>query len=327
MVSASWGAQGRVAGGRAYVRAEPGGAFALRALPPGIRVDVRAAVLGSRAAELGYAGAWVRGLPSDATDVEVPLVLQAVIEGTAVDENGKPLAGVRIFPVESLPGVLPPAPSDDQGHFHIHGLLPGTQRFYVRREGMQHLATMELKAPAVGVRVVLDSLGTIAGRVTGTDDPNGILIVCLGDARDGQAQALLAVSCAADGSFRIEGLPRGRAWTLLASSPTGAHWGRIEGVEAGASDVKLALRDGQVIAGRVTWEGRPVRFAAVHITSPTWHGYVATANDGTFRSTGLPPGFYRVHVSERSTYLAEHEVEGVSAGTQGLVIELAPGAR
>ena len=327
MVSASWGAQGRVAGGKAYIRAEPGGAFAFRALPPGIRVDVRAAVLGSRAAELGYAGAWVRGLPSDATDVEVPLVLQAAIEGTTVDKSGKPLGGVHIFPVELLPGVLPPAPSDDQGHFHIHGLLPGAQSFYIRREGVQHLVTIELQAPAAGVRVVLDDLGTIAGRVTGGDVLEGASIACLDDARDGRARALLMGRCEADGTFKLEGLPVGRSWTLLAMSATEARCARVEGVATGSSGVEIPLLHGHAIEGRVTWEGQPVRHAQVRFTSASWIGTAFTASDGTFRSPGLPAGTYDVTAHERMTYFATHTQEGVSAGTRGLVIELAPGAR
>jgi hypothetical protein len=121
----------------------------------------------------------------------------------------------------------------------------------------------------------------------------------------GRDMRSIVVETAADGTFRLTGLPEGRAW-LMAWHPTlGMVRQDFGPLTAGRNEqVELRLAPGASIAGIVRFEdGKPAAAVSVAFTGQERGGLytsVSTADDGSYRSGGLPPGKYTVRTRRKA---------------------------
>jgi carboxypeptidase family protein len=145
------------------------------------------------------------------------------------------------------------------------------------------------------------------------------------------------------GRFRIAGLADipyrlhvGPPETPM-GAPSNVRRVTVEGVLAGASDVKVLLDEGGVISGRVTF-GRGAAKSAVHLQARPPGQFDAFAGidfgdvhelttqaDGSFAFGALGPGPYDLYVSPPSREWQARVVRGVPVGTTGLEVQLERG--
>ncbi|MCG3135509.1 MAG: hypothetical protein HMLKMBBP_03168 [Planctomycetes bacterium] len=156
---------------------------------------------------------------------------------------------------------------------------------------------------------------------------------------DGFVQQPTATS-AADGTFRLRGLRRGK-YAITAqpqwNSKVNMKAAKVAGVEAGASDVRIVAEPGLVISGRVV-DAQKKGVQGVWVQAQpekppedgVWHGRaIYTGSDGAFTLAGLDDGKYLVMANaqgggggggKRPVHL-----NGISAGSAGLEIVMADG--
>ncbi len=116
---------------------------------------------------------------------------------------------------------------------------------------------------------------------------------------------LLRVETAADGSFRIAGLPDGDALVMAWDPTRGAAREQVGRFTAGGSmTVELRLQPACFISGRVTFDdGSPAAAVSVAFTGDGRalpYTSVSTADDGRFSVRGLLPGRYTVKARRKS---------------------------
>jgi protocatechuate 3,4-dioxygenase beta subunit len=329
------------------VRADGEGRFTLAGLPRRV-VHLMAADHGitSEVARVDLG----RAAPAS---LELVLGLDATIAGVVVTSSGEPVAEARVVavavsrddPDERVTARLRGRPStvaDGDGGFRLGGLAPGEYLIRAIRPGdAPELVTMRagvrVATGTTGAEIVVDDLTTLVGKVA---------------FRDGRHPALFTVAlgwaaprsfASPDGAFRIEGVPTGRQY-LVVAGPEIVTEGRAD-VEIIAGEVHdlgtVVVERGRTITGTVVDDGgAPVRGALVVIgrelrgdgLSLVRAGeeplrQAVTGADGRFTLRGLGPG---VHV-----LAADHDAVGrspafdVAAGTEDLDVRLAlrvPGA-
>lgn len=267
--------------------------------------------------------------------VRVALVLAkgAAVSGVVVDAAGKPVGGARVvaslasepFPVVDprRDGVVAKA----DGTFELPVLGAGTWRLTATHTTYGPTTSTPLSLdgahPKTGVKLVLAAGGTVTGKVTDAGgapvaSANVRVVVRGGVFWRAQRQAFSA----ADGTFRIEGLPR-RAADVVAQGEHGASAIVPADLEANAKqDVALKLD----IAGEITGvvvdsAGAPLGDAQVvaeaepsgkpaDLTIWVVRGDQEAITDqaGGFVLSGLPPGGYRVRASRSGASIDEQQL-------------------
>ena len=257
--------------------------------------------IGARA--LGHGASKAQQLLAHDGKAEVRLELGTaggIVEGTALDPDGKPLANVRVDigryeGGRSWVGDAPPRPArprtDAEGRFRAIGIPLGEQPHRARASGLVPWSgTCQVTAdvPAV-VQIVFARGNTLRGTLRDADGrPFGDVLI---SARAGELDWDEVI--AHDGTFEITGLPDGEIDVKVDAEGKGEARTRVQMLPGGAvTTCELTLVCGFVAKGRVRDEaghGLPnvnVRWQP----SPTGMGYTFTDQDGAFAIANVPEG-------------------------------------
>jgi hypothetical protein len=215
------------------------------------------------------------------------------------DHHGESDTRMMVFENRDGPGAapessFPPALTDAQGHFEIHGLprstytvLAEAQRGQLRARagGVRPDATIDLRALAVT---------SLSGKVAGASGPSALFSVEL----DGPTRAQRSFT---DGAFSFARVDPG-SYTVRVQSSDGNGQATVEVKpdEAATVDIKLAS-NAIVIGTLVDTAGQPVAGQAVALVPDTGDGRLQIQLEGPPPTTG-PDGKFRLeHGAGRST--------------------------
>jgi uncharacterized GH25 family protein len=288
----------------------------------------------------GYARTSAPGVrvPSE-EPVRIVMQPASVVEGRAVDDGGKPVAGARIlvFPTERRGGMqMKDGTSDDTGAFRIEDVPPGALEARATAPGYQaaYVSNLEVRAgqDLKGVEIVLAVGAAVEGRVV---SPSG-RPVAEADVRVVQEEARgffrmpAMTQTDGDGRYRLEGVAPG-ARTIQASHEGYRPAVRDLEVRAGENTLDLSLEGGAEVRGRVVDEGgAPVPGARVSLREG-WRSWDlpngVSGADGSFTLAGVADGTYHM-LAEKDGYARNDEgqevtVAGSSVG--GIEVKLGRG--
>jgi protocatechuate 3,4-dioxygenase beta subunit len=235
--------------------------------------------------------------------------------GTAVDAQGKGVAGLRVHVAETSGPWSDEAASGGDGSFAVAGVPRAHLAIDVRGDwvlaGTQEvqLVKIERGEREKAVRVVVEPAGSIAGRAV---DPGGRSVAGATVSATPSDRVMTGTKAAAtdrDGRFVIRGLRVGTTWDLEAKHPDRAA-AFADGIGARTTGVDLVMHPGGSIAGRVVDDaGRGYGDIEVYaqrtqrvgdrVTGLKELASVRTEVDGTYRIARLSPGTYRVEVRAR----------------------------
>jgi hypothetical protein len=140
----------------------------------------------------------------------------AALRGIVVDQEGVPIAGARVTTV-GWNTDLPPDEAvitDRSGSFVLRSFSGNRSELRVDCDGFENAVCQCLESRPEPMRVVLRPSLELTGTVTGTSGHPGVLHV----AHEPQNGSHPQYPIAADGSFRVPGLPAGR-WVVWATIP------------------------------------------------------------------------------------------------------------
>jgi protocatechuate 3,4-dioxygenase beta subunit len=277
-------------------------------------------------------------------DVEIRLGAGGLVAGFVRSETGEPVADalVRVAPAGqewSLvwgAGDPDPVHTDAQGRFEKH--VFGTDPVSVRVDADGYVAAtvqrieIEDGQKKEDLEIVVRPALVIEGTVLGPD--GSPLFDALVRARAegpsrGPRYEDLSTSSDESGRFRIEGVDEG-LYTLTTQSSLAPEQ-RMNGVEAGTTNVVIRLPPGRRIAGRVVGPaGEPVPYIGLRARHGSGQGRarVSTDDQGNFTFLNVSPGKwtiqYRPDPSDPGSYL-EAELEGIEAGREDVILKLTAG--
>ncbi|MFG0318165.1 MAG: carboxypeptidase regulatory-like domain-containing protein, partial [Planctomycetota bacterium JB042] len=227
------------------------------------------------------------------------------IEGVAVDDLGRPLAGATVGLLS--PGPSPPATTDAAGRFVLEGLDAGRARLgaaadgHVSVDAFGGIGVDVVAGETVEVRVELARAASISGRVVdehGVPVPHVSLVAQPRDA--GRRARPRPARTGGDGTFVLDGLPRGEAQELRVVE---AAFGEAETVVATAPATDLELVVPRLPVVLVTAvdarSGAPVT-----LTRCEWREDGPPAGPRRFFASPRPdgaPGRYRVPAPREGT--------------------------
>ncbi len=239
------------------------------------------------------------------------------------------------------------AVTDASGGFRVGGLAEGDYTLSVECE--RHVAaSKDAHAPGAGdIEIPLAPELEIRGVVVYPDGSPvaGVQVGAAGQDTAGEgkrARGGASTTAGEDGSFVLRGLPAG-SYTMSVSN---AWQGRANvlpydgpAVAAGTTDVRLVVREGLRITGRVVDDaGKPVAGAWLwamptkpQAGRPASNAQAQTDADGAFELLGLAPdsGPLRVQVNANNGYggrsFSPRVLDEVAPGTTGLEIALSSG--
>ncbi|HEX9667919.1 MAG TPA: carboxypeptidase-like regulatory domain-containing protein, partial [Thermoanaerobaculia bacterium] len=262
------------------------GSYRLEALRPG-RYEVEARGRRQRVAHgtVRLAGGTQR----------LDLVVEPGVEvsGRIVDASGQPV-GAAAARLQALPGgsTFHSATATD-GSFVFDWVPEGTYQLFAEARGYARaVAPGEVRvagAAVGGLEVRMrEASGAISGQVLGLDPAQRSRV----QVRALQLDDSVGLSAVGpDGRYRIADLSPGD-WEVIAATDDGRQASGQVTLEPGQPEafLDLELEVRPTLAGRVTFDGRPLAGADVRLTGPIPAGG-QTAQDGSFRF-GLPPGRY-----------------------------------
>ncbi|MCZ7678438.1 MAG: carboxypeptidase regulatory-like domain-containing protein [Sandaracinaceae bacterium] len=226
--------------------------------------------------------------------VRIPLPPGERLTGRLVDDTGAAVEGGQVTLVRADGPALPwAARTDREGRFVVATLLPG--RYEVRATAAGHAARSQADVePGADLRLVLERVGLVAGRVVGPDGgpvPEATVVIAgsgIWPARH--------VAADEDGRFRIADVPPGVYEVRAHHGSLVAEPRRGLSVEA-SSPVHLtfALAEGAILRGivRDSSTGRPVAGAEVTASAEALDVAPAAATTdegGRFTIRGLASG-------------------------------------
>jgi RNA polymerase sigma factor (sigma-70 family) len=323
-----------------------GGAFRVAGLPAG-KYTLFAAAEGCspvRGTEVDLAAGEVR------EGLRIVLGGERFLAGRVVDEDGSPVPGARITvqDVEEArvgPGGVGAGHTDAEGRFRIPGLT--APRYRVRAQAPGRPDAVGEGTPGGGEVVLRLRRGlAIGGVVVDAETGKPLAGIPVG------AQFLKARSIndreggnattGPDGTFRLEGLGAGPYRVVAGDTQGDSPYSPevLASVEAGTTDLRVALRKGGSIGGHVLDEsGKPlasrVSVFATRLSPDGKPDYgpvqrsVSIGPDGAFRFVGLAPGRYALMFSPvmgpgAPGFLVRH-IPDVATGTVDLVVRMAKG--
>lgn len=322
------------------------GRFRIPDLAPGT-------VVGLKVMAPGRVDAEVPGIEAPTpSPVEIVLRPAARVAGRVVDERRQGIAEAQVvltaeaqravFGGQALPGgALGQTMTDAAGAFVIEGVAPGTATLVAtasgyrpaRREGIEVAEGAEV----AGIEVELSAGAVVTGRVSGADGlplPDADVEVVRPPVEglfDLLGSIGLRTQTDADGVYRLEGVPEGQL-SIAAQHRDHLRAVRDLDVEAGENRLDLRLERGLEVEGRVLDAvGGPVAGAQLYLGGQQQMSLVrpvSSAEDGSFRFTGVAPGTYDLWARKEGQGGAEARLEGVrvaAANVTGLELRLEGG--
>ncbi|MFL6293896.1 MAG: carboxypeptidase regulatory-like domain-containing protein [Thermoanaerobaculia bacterium] len=314
--------------------ADAAGRFEVRDLPAG--------TYGLTARGSGFAPLSVPGLAvpegGGSTDLgTVVLSPGVVVEGYAVDPEGRPVPGAEIRVAEASADPmsrflqqeepLPAATSAQDGFFRVEDRRAGeTVNLDASRPGYAPAVAAGVEVPPdQPVRLVLQPSAAVEGRTVDPDGkpvagarvftfPSDPLSMGGGFRMFSGSRSRQAVSDET-GFFRLEDVIPG-AFQLQAMA-TGYQHAELENLEVRPGQelkaVEVVLAPGAVIEGRVfSPSGQPLAGAEVSVVEPSrsfFAGMGTTDGDGRYRLEGIAPGTRSVQAEHKSYRRAIKELE------------------
>lgn len=298
--------------GRIRVDSLAAGLYLLGARAPGFAPVVR------RSVRLGAAPGEKNSLDA-AGELEIEMRPAATARGQVVDENGKGLAGVRIYynlidpadpgMVRIASGGIPVTKTGERGEFEFQE-VEASQRIHLlaHKEGYREAALADVAVGDGPWLLTLRRSGRLTGQILAEGKPRAGLRLRARSLERGlseqEAHPSFQGISDAEGRFSLEGFGPGR-YHLEVDSPPGFQPWKSELAEiAGGSEQKIAieLEKAVVVTGRVLLgTGEPVEGASVvHGRSDRegWSGQHESRTDnlGRYRieTAGPGPGLLRV---------------------------------
>jgi hypothetical protein len=302
------------------VLADAQGRFTIRGLQPGL------VTLGARAQ--GRASEQPVVVPvaiaEHVDDVELPLVSAFDVSGRVVSarEPEKGVAGAFVQVEGRGQGFSPTAVADDEGRFIVQGVQPGHYAVTAAASGYAVMfpgVDVDIDGDRDDVELRLDPGLRISGRV----EPPELAAVSLElrpeNMQMGQGMFIMGGGASEetgeDGTFELGPVQPGpiRVVARAADGRTGEV--DVEVGPEGAEDVVVTLEARATVSGTVTGtDGAPVAQALVSLRPQRTDGKrmrltingrdmgvdsSVTADDGSFRMSGLRAGAYEVEVADR----------------------------
>lgn len=234
-------------------------------------------------------------------ELRVPLGPGASLAGVVIDDLGEPIEGAQVT-IEREDGALPPwiGRSDEEGRFAFDTLHAGAHALRVAAVGHGSVARSGVEPDGESLRITLDRVGSIAGRVqdeSGQPQPGATVVI----AGSGLWPAL-QVESDAEGRFVADGVPpgiyeiRARHEALVAEPRRG-----LEVSPDTRAFLTFTLRPGAVLTGivRDADTGDPVSGAEITAAAEALDAAPRAAvsrDDGTFRLAGLRQVVHRINV-------------------------------
>lgn len=276
------------------------GSFVLESVPTG-QVDLTVSAP-------GYAETRVSGLRVEEgkplTDIEVALETGVRLAGKVTGPDGSPAAGVTVavdsqqqaqmrsagFTVPRMPGEQA-ATTDADGEYAIDGLEPAEKIFVFRKEGLlteQKSVKLSGKETRLDVRM---SKGRAVSGVVVTDSGAPVADASVVARSPVQNAGRTQARTDSSGAFQMEGLTPGR-YTFSASK-SGYAGGEVQDVdiEAAGGGIRIALRGGGTIYGRVSGlQESELANASVVARNSEGMKQAPVDSSGNYRIEGTPTG-------------------------------------
>jgi len=232
---------------------------------------------------------------------DIELDLAGAIEGTVVDQTGKPVGGVALEFSLISGRDFGAATTAEDGTFKVGALSGGGSYGYLVRsldgslkfppalgKRFPPIAVADGKTRVTGVRIAIRyERKAIAGRVQTTKGAPLPDVLVRAEAKRSWGAATARTTV--DGTFTFRDLPDG-TYTVRATGTRGTTF--VENVAAGRRDVVLSIPEPGTIAGTVTGFSGQVVVMAYSATARA--ELRASAKDGAFELRNVPPGEYNV---------------------------------
>ncbi len=312
------------------------GTFAARAVATHCHIGARAAGFAASALRQFTAG------KGAAVDLRIVLDAPAVeMHGVVLDPQGVAVAGAIVragstgqhnHQLTDGARAMARRPeltsSDARGEFRLRHLPAGTVPIAVRAQG---LATWRqdvqlVAGPPQRLVVTLAPGVVLTGIVT---DESGNPVRAEVRAGDWDDLGYQSARCAADGTYRLEGLAAG---TLRVFAESDAH-GKVTAELTASSGQALTwspqLEGGLVVAGRVVGpDDQPIAKAMVEAQledwrqGDNWWGFANTDDDGRFSLKNCPAGRTVKLQARRKSTFPELTLTGVTTGSTDVIVRL-----
>ncbi len=270
-------------------------------------------------------------VPLDGASVSVPvearLARASSLAGTVLDAGGKPVVGatVTLWPGDEEPGSTPApatATSGPDGRFRFGAASGRGNRLRVEAPGQAVVDLPGLRAGALRQAIRLQRGRSVEGVVLRPDQrpAAGALVRLEGPV------TLRWVEAAANGAFRLDGLPPAPGGSLVAAAGDA---GRARAAVPQAGAARLVLTPTATVRGRAVdvRNGLPVAGVRVGVVGPGGHAHSRSGPDGRFELRGLAAGRCRLGADEpRYAPWALDDLEVPAGGVVVRDLPLAPAA-
>jgi protocatechuate 3,4-dioxygenase beta subunit len=253
--------------------------------------------------------------------VDVQLSTGVRISGIVVTDGGAPVADASVNAQTAADaGTFRSTRTDANGAFRLEGLAPGRYTFTASKTGYANGINRDVDVSTAGsVRLILQTGGTIYGRVIGLSPEEMTQAVVMASSPNGNASS----PADAAGNYRIEGAPSGtvRVRAMLTGMMSSGKSSQVASVqiEPGTTiQQDIEFNASTVIRGRVARDGRPVANAMVMFSPRAGQAQTSartqTDSGGNFELSGLDDATYNVTVADLSRgstpYTTTYDVRG-----------------
>ncbi|WP_437937880.1 MSCRAMM family protein [Sorangium sp. So ce341] len=253
----------------------------------------------------------------DVEKMDLTLTKGCILTGRAVDSSGAPLPGVYIdaeslFAVGEMSAVAmeaaAQAQTEDDGSFSLPNVPKGTiaVRGY---DGSNAVSSVEVEVSSCDslepVKLVMSPGGSLSGVAR---DADGKPIAGARITLMHRPIGFVNTVSDADGRFHFEQIPPGVIRVMARSGAQVTIAGvKIEEGKDARLEITLAPKGTAELRGRVTAGGKPLPGARLMLATAIGDDgtiglhYPVTAEDGSYRVSGLTPGAYIINVESTST--------------------------